>query len=687
MKNIYKLLILFVAVGFVFTANAQVDRSKAPKAGPAPKVQLGDYDSFTLKNGLKVLVVENHKLPRIQFSLSLLNDPIIEGDKSGYTDIAGDLLNKGTKNRTEEQFSEEVDFMGAYVSAHSTGVSASGLSRYKKKIVEIMADVTLHPIFPKAEFDKLIKQSLSGLESERTNPKSIASNVRSSVLYGKNHPYGDITTEATIKNIKLEDCKKYYNTYFKPNNAIMAIVGDITTREAKKLVKKYFGKWKKGVIPVKKYAQPKAIKGKRVILANKDAAPQSLVQIINVIDLKPGSKDILPAKVMNGMLGRGFMGLLNKNLREDKAYTYGAYSAITNGKLAAKFYTTADVKANVTDSSLMEMAKEMNVIRSKKLTQDHMDMVKATMAGDFARALENPSTIADFAMSIERHHLPANYYATYLERLDKVNLDDVLAMAKKYVDPNNAVYLVVGDKQYKNRLAKLSSNGKVEEYDYKGDIVKEDNNAVPAGLTAEKVIDKYINAIGGAAKWNAIKDMKMIATMAMGPMTADIERYNKGDKFSLKTMVNGQVMQAIVFNGKTAKVSQMGQTQELKEEKQLEAIKEQGLLCPELSLLKRGSKIKLIGVDNVDGKSAYKVQIVNAKGITSYDYFCVKSGLKIKSTAQQNNVVVSVLYQNYKDVDGVKMPFEVITKMGPQKMPMKISSVEINKGVADTIFE
>ncbi|PID89032.1 MAG: hypothetical protein CSB01_04155, partial [Bacteroidia bacterium] len=293
----------------------------------------------------------------------------------------------------------------------------------------------------------------------------------------------------------------------------------------------------------------------------------------------------------------------------------------------------------------------------------------------------------NFAMSIERNNLPADYYATYLEKLDKVTLDDITAMANKYVDPNNAVYLIVGDKQYKNRLAKLSSNGKVEEYDYKGDLVKETANAIPAGLTGEKVIENYIKAIGGADKWNAIKDMKMKATMTMGQMTVNVERYNKGEKFAIKTLMGGQVMQATIYNGKTAKVSQMGQTQEIKDAALLEGVKEQGLLCPELSLKERGSKIKLVGVDNVDGKPAYKVQIVNAKGLTSYDYFCIKSGLKIKSSAQQKGMVVSVLYKDYKEVDGVKIPFEIVTQMGAQTIPTKVTSYEINKGVEDKVFE
>lgn len=686
MKNIHKLLMLFVALGFIITANAQVDRTKAPAAGPAPKVQLGDYDSFTLKNGLKVLIVENDKLPRVQYALLFLNEPVVEGNKSGYTSIAGDLLNKGTKNRTEEQFSEEVDFMGASVNASEGGVFANGLSKYKDKIMEIMADITMNPVFPKAEFDKIVKQTLSGLESDKTSPRSIARNLRSKVLYGKNHPYGDVTTETTIKNITLEDCKQYYKTYFVPNNAIMVIVGDIKTKDAKKMVEKYFGKWKQGVVPSPKYQFPNKIKGKRVVFSNRDAAPQSLVQIINVIDLKPGSPDVIPAKVMNAMLGRGFMGLLNKNLREDKAYTYGANSGISTDRLVAKFYTTADVKANVTDSSLMEMAKEMKTMRDEKLTQDHLDMVKATMAGDFARALESPSTIANYAFSIVRNNLPKDYYATYLQKLDKVTLADVKAMANKYIDPNNAVYLIVGDRQYKNRLAKLSSSGKVEEYDYKGDVVK-NTAALPAGLTAQAVIDKYIDATGGKAKWQSIKTIVMKANMEMGPMTANIERYNKGDKFAMKIMANGQVMQAMSYNGKVAKVSQMGQSQEITDPEGINEIKDEGIICEELTFNERGFKIELTGTADIDGEQTYKIKVISKDGNVSYDYYSIKSGLKVKTSAQEEGMAVDVRYSNYKTVEGLTFPFEITTIMGPQKMPMKVSSIEINKEIKNSVFE
>lgn len=686
MKKTYRLFALFIAICFVISASAQVDRTKAPAAGPAPKIQIGDHDSFTLKNGMKVLVVENHKLPRVEFALSLLIDPIVEGDKVGYTSFTGDLMDRGTSNRTANQIAEEIDFIGADLGARADGAVAGGLSRYKEQIIELMADVTLHPIFPQDEFDKIVKQTLSGLEANKTDPKSTSRNVRSKVLYGESHPYGEVLTEASVNNVTVEDCKKYHETYFKPNVALMVIVGDITTKEAKKLVEKYFGKWEQGVVPTHKYEMPAKIEGKRVVFANKDAAPQSLVQIINWIDLKKGDPDIIPASVMNSMLGRGFLGLLNKNLREDKAYTYGAYSGLSSDKLVGRFYTSSEVKAEVTDSSLMEMAFEINKIRNTKLTQDHLDMTKATLAGDFARSLENPSTIADFAMAIERYKLPADYYATYLEKLDKVTLEDIQAMAKKYTDPDNAVYLVVGDKKYKKQLAKLSSTGEVEEYDYKGDIVKEDPNAIPEGLTCTSVIENYLTAVGGRDKWSAVKNLAIKGEMKMGPMSMNIETaFKNNEKYSLKMTMNGQVMQAVTYNGTSAKIMAMGQEKQA-DEAELAKYKIQAQMCPELNMQELGYKMDIVGAEVIDGEKAYKIEITDAGGESRYDFFSVESGLKIKTIMQQNGMSIVMLYKEYKEVEGIKYPYLTVTKMGPQEMPLTITELSVNKGVEDSIF-
>lgn len=686
MKRLHKFILLLVAVCLLSSGYAQIDRTKAPIGGPAPKIQLGDYDIFTLKNGMKVLVVENHKIPKISYSLSLVIDPIVEGHKAGYVSIAGDLLEMGTANRSAQQIAEEVDFIGANLSTYSTGVNASGLSKYKEQILELMSDVALNPSFPQEEFDKLIKQNISGLQADKTSPKAIANNVKSRVLYGSGHPYGDVVTETSLQDISIDDCKTYYSTYFKPNVTIMAIVGDITTKEAKKMVEKYFGKWEMGQVPTHEYKMPEKIEGKRLVFANKDAAPQSLIQVINLIDLKKGAPDIIPATVMNAMLGRGFSGLLMKNLREDKAYTYGAGSRISSDKLVGTFYASSEVKANVTDSALMEIAFEMNHIRNGKLTQDHLDMTKATLAGDFARSLEDPSTIADFAMSIEKYKLPADYYATYLEKLDRVTLDDVKSMAQKYVDPNNAIYLVVGDGKLKERLAKLSTSKIVEEYDSEGNVVKEDPNAIPADLTPKMIIDSYIESIGGRSKVENLKDLSMKGEMKMGPMTMNVESLFKGnEKYCVKMEMNGQVMQSIAYNGISAKMVAMGQEKQASPE-ELTKFKMEAQMCAEVNFEALGYSAKIVGSEIIEGEKAYKLEIVDANGSVKYDFFGEQTGLKLKSIIQQNGMDVVMLYKDYRDVDGMKFPFLTITSVGPQEMPLVITELLVNKGIGDALF-
>ena len=180
-------------------------RKMAPQAAPARDIQLGDYTSFDLENGLKIIVVENHKLPRVSYQLSFNNDALIEGSKAGYTSFAGDLISKGTKSRSKNQIDESIDYIGASLNTSAGGIFASSLKKHTEKLLEIMTDILYNPVFPQDEFEKIRKRTASNLASSKTNPDSIASNIRSIVNYGENHPYGEVQTEETIKNITLED--------------------------------------------------------------------------------------------------------------------------------------------------------------------------------------------------------------------------------------------------------------------------------------------------------------------------------------------------------------------------------------------------------------------------------------------------------------------------------------------------
>ena len=515
MKNIFILILITLSINCF----GQLDRTKAPEAGPAPKIKLGNAKTFELKKGLKVIVVENHKLPVVSYTLSVDVDPILEKEAVGLVSIATDLLKAGTKNRTKEQIDEEIDFIGANLSTYATGIYGSSLVKHSDKLLTLMSDILMNPVFPEEELQKTLKQLKTGLQAQKTDPNAIASNLSSRFNYGENHPYGEVQTEESADQITREKCANYYQTYFKPNVSYLVIVGDIKAKDAKKAAQKYFGNWERGTVPENSYAKPSGPSDNKVILSNKDASTQSVFNVTFPVDLSIKSDDLIAANVMNSILGGGsFSGRLFQNLREKNAWTYGAYSNLSNDDLIGSFKAYSQVKGIATDSAVTEVLKEIKRLQTELVDDDHLELVKNSMSGSFARSLERPQTIARFALNTQKYNLPKDYYQTYLERLDKVNAQDVMNAAKKYLTVDKANIIAVGDISIlKKSMAKFSPENKVLVVDIYGNEVKENENALPEGLTAEKVIENYINAVGGKSLISNFKTVQIKQqTGAMG---------------------------------------------------------------------------------------------------------------------------------------------------------------------------
>jgi len=294
-KNLFTLIYLLLSLTII----AQVDRSVMPEPGPAPEIQIGEYESFTLENGLKVFVVENHKLPRVAFSLSLDYDPFLQGEDAGFVQTAGDLLGTATTTKNKDEIDEAIDFIGASFSTSSNGIYAASLKKHTEKLLEIMSDVLLNPVFKQEELDKIKKQAISGLQAQKDNPTSIASNVRQVLNFSKNHPYGEVVTEETVENITLDKCENFYKTYFRPNIAYLVVVGDIDKGEAEDLVREYFSKWEKAEVPSAEHKNPKAPLVRKVALVDRPASVQSVINVTYPIDLKIGSDDAIKVEILN----------------------------------------------------------------------------------------------------------------------------------------------------------------------------------------------------------------------------------------------------------------------------------------------------------------------------------------------------------------------------------------------------
>ncbi|MBD8489895.1 insulinase family protein [Echinicola sp. CAU 1574] len=681
-----KKIVLYICLCMVISSlsYAQVDRSKYPEPGPAPKIELNDPATFTLKNGLKVFVVENHKLPRVAFSLVIDRDPLLEEDKAGMTGFVGEMLMAGTTNRTKDQLDEEVDFIGASLSAGSTSIFASSLKKHQGKVLDLMSDVLYNPAFPESELDKLKKQAITGLAASKDDPNAISGRLTSALDFGKDHPYGETESEETLENVSVEDIRSYYQTYYKPNIAYLAIVGDIDKAEAKKVVEKYFSKWEKGEVPEMKYDTPTPPTENKVALVDRSASVQSVIDITYPLEMRLSSEDYLSTRVLNYIIGGGSSSRLFMNLREDKGYTYGAYSSIGADKLITSFSAGASVRTEVTDSAIVELVYEINKIVDEGVTAEELESAKANLSGRFGRSLESPSTLASFAMDIDRYNLPSDFYKTYLQRLSALTVEDINAAAKKYIKPNNIYITVVGNgSEIKDKLEQF---GPVSLYDNQGNPAKE-IEMTDADITADKVIDNYIAAIGGEEAVNALETAKvMMKAEVQGQVIEMTMLYDDpGMRFNQKVSMMGNTVSNTTLSEGKGSVVAMGQTQELTDE-QYEEAKMNMFIIPEAHYEELMYTLTLDGIKDVEGENAYKVIVSNPTGAKSVNYYSVETGLKVKS---ENEKTGELTYSDYEDHNGVKYAMKMVMKspMIPVPLNTTVESLEINPELTDADFK
>ena len=673
-KLLYSIIGLFTAV--TLTAQVTIDRTTAPEPAPARSIELGSAAQFELKNGLKVFVVENHKLPRISMSLILDRDPIVEGTKAGYVSIAGDMIGAGTTGRTKAVLDEEVDFMGANFGTSASSIRVGGLSKYTDQLVDILSDVLLNPTFPQEEFDKLKAQMRSGLQANADDPDAISGNLRGATLYGLEHPFGEVMTEASVEAITVEDCKSYFDAYFRPNIAYMVIIGDITATDAQKKLKKALKKWAPAEVPQHEYAKTEVPTAQRVVMVDKPSAVQSVVWLGNVIDLPHGHADIEPLRVANQILGGGMSGRLFTNLREDKAFTYGAYSNFGVSEFNATFGASAKVRNEVTDSAITEFLNEIVRIRTEAVSADDLIAAKASLSGSFGRSLESPASAANFALNIARYELPADYYNNYLARLDAVTAEDVLRVSNQYMDADHLTITVVGKAQ--DVAGKLSAFGAVEYFDANGASTDAPTFLfTPEGVTKETVVNAFFNAIGGAEAFQNIKELEQEMSLVAPGMPGAVGMYTKKivpSYYVTEQSMQGMTLMKVEYKDGQANSSGMRGNATLEGEELASTAKEAKYVISELEWIEDMSAITFDGQTLMGGKDVY--QITDGDAV---HYFDVATGLLHMSTetteGPEGDVNVTTVYDSWQEVNGLTFVKSISQSAGPQSFKVTVDKV------------
>lgn len=677
-KLAYILIMVLLSAG----AQAQTDRSQ-PKPGPAPKVNIGKPQTFELSNGLKVMVVENHKLPHVTMTLSIDNPPFTEGNKKGIDDMMGGLLGNGTSKVTKDAFQEEVDFMGANLNFSASGASAGTLSRYFPRVMELMAQGATDPLFTQSDFDKEIARYIDGLKTEEKSVTSNAQRVENVLVYGANHPYGEFVSEEKLKGLNLNDIKTHYKNYFVPNNAYLVVLGDVKFDEVKKLVEKNFSSWKKGTLPTSKFDEPKNVAKTEVNFVDMPNAVQSEIAVLSSVNLKMTDKDYFAALVANQIFGGDFNSYLNMNLREANGWTYGARTSIRGNKYVGKFRAGSSVRNEVTDSAVVETMKELNRIRTEKVTPEALATVKATFIGNFVMDAEKPEMIARQALLTQTQGLPADFYQNYIQGINAVTADDVMKAAQKYFSAENARILVVGKgSEVLAGLEKLPYT--VNYFDRFGNkTAKPEAKKVDANVTVKSVLDKYIAAVGGE-KTKSVKTVLMNSEGEVQGMKLNVKNINTADGKSLSLVTGmGMELSKSVFDGKTGYSAQQGQKKEM-DAQEIADNKYYAQPFPELTLATKPG-ITMGGIENFNGKDAYV--LVDGKKKHFYD---VASGLKLGESqtveAQGQSMAQTFTFEDYKEVSGVKIPHKITMNVG-MEMVFTAKEVKINEGVSDADFQ
>ncbi len=688
-----KYLFTLIIVATTVSLEAQIDRSKQPEPGPAPKINLADPNTFEMNNGIKVMVVENRKLPRVRIQLTLDNSPVLEGEKAGVSSLMASMLGNGSTNIPKDEFNEEVDFLGASISFGAQSAFASCLSKYFPRILELMADAAINPNFTEEEFEKERAKLITGLKTQEKDVSEIAFRVQVALGYGKNNPNGEFITEETVNNVSLADVLQYYRKNFVPANAYLIIVGDVQFDEVKELVTQAFTPWTKAVPPSIAYAKPQDAQYTQINFVDVPNAVQSEVSVQNLIELQMKDEDYLPALIANQILGGGGEGRLFLNLREDKGYTYGSYSSIRNNKYGpTRFNAMAQVRNQVTDSSVVEILKEIDRIRKEPVSEKELANTKAKYSGRFVMALEDPETVAEYALNIETEGLPKDFYKTYLERIDAITIDQVQQAAQKYFSINNARVVVAGKgSEVLENLEKVTFNNKtvpVLYYDkYANSIEKpEYNTAIPEGTTATTVLENYIAAIGGREKLESVESYSLLAEAEMQGMKLELEmKKTSKDQFMQNVKVMGNSMSKQVLDGDKGYMMMQGQRKDLTEE-EIVKVKEESAPFPELNYLTAGG-ISLEGIEPIGDKKAYKLKITDKKTA----FYDVETGLKIQEVnveeMQGQQVQQTMQLEDYKEVSGVKFPFRLKQTVGPQNFEFIVKEIKVNEGVSPADFE
>lgn len=499
----------------------------------------------TLDNGLRLVIFEHERLPlvsyRLAFSSGDAEDP---ADSTGLTTTVTSMLTEGTEGYTSLQLAEKTERLGASISSSSsddfTIVAASSLSLYSSEILHLMAEVVLRPTFPENELDLYRRNTIENLRFQRSQPGFLAGEQAARIVYG-DHPYSKVSPKpADIEKLTREQLAEFHAARFIPNNAMFIIVGDVKRDEIIAEITELFGDWQAGNVASTDFPEPPARTSRSLTIVDRPGSAQSNI-VLTTLGVKRSDPDYFPLLVMNQVLGAGASSRVFMNLREEKGYTYGAYTRLDFKKLAGEFEATAEVRTAVTGESLKEFFYELDRIRSEKVGDDEIADAKNFLTGVFPIRAETQEGLTNLIVNQHLYGLPADYLQTYRDHIDAVTVDDVLRVAQKHVRPSEVAIVIVGD----------AGDVLPQATEYAPDVEVFDTDGKPQDVAKYAATESGETA-NVAGKWKLNIDFQGQQL----PVTLNLEQNGEDVTGMLETMLgNGKISGGKVTGNKLAAVA------------------------------------------------------------------------------------------------------------------------------------
>lgn len=688
-KNLFFLIInLFIGL-MIIDSQIEIkaaipDMNKRPESLESKDFNFPEFKERTLSNGLRIFFIEDKEQPTLNLNFVFKGGKIAES-KPDVADFTATLLTKGTKSKSALQIAEIIDGIGADISASSSldyfNISVFTLTKHQDKVLDILTDIIINPKFDDSELDKLVPKALAGLKSEKSNIGSLASKMANIAVYGKDHPYAKVSTEKTINSIETDDLKNYYDSFIRPNNATLAIVGDFNIDKLTQKLESLLSKWASKEIPQYTIPEPKSM-ATGVYFVERPASVQSAVRYVTKT-VPYNSSNYEALTFAAGVIHSGFAGRLFKTLREKYSYTYSPMGGQSGNVSVNKFSCGSDVRTNVTDSSISVILNEVGNLANEVPSVEEVDLIKKFRIGMYFMSFENSSYIANLLQNYVLNNKSLELLKSIHIRYQSLTNYDLNKVANEFMHPKNSYIIVVGDKLVKESLKQF---GYVYDYDL-------DLNPVVANekidMSPKELIKKYTNAIGGEEAVNKIQTIKADGEANMSFSGQDIpgtfEEYRKAPNKMSQTLKLAFDTQMFKYNGKTGFVGN-NEGKVIADGSVLEKLKFEAELFVETKFLDYDLDLKVMGIKDND-----IVLNVIYKDKSERKYFFDKNTFllnKVESMEETPQGPINVIkyIDEYVTIAGVKLPKIVRSDM--QLVVIKyIYNYLINEEINDSIFE